>query len=178
MGGTYGVFVSKHEEGMLNWPANVSGYDYTIASSPFCVARRKVGHSCDLVAEFLASCDKYNLTRGLYYTVSNSHCKYLPKGTNCSALVLDAFTELASNYGPIDQWWFDHGDGLFLDTINKLQPGAAILGREWTLVGTEGGYVKSGQNALWYPAYPSYTGPNTTANTWIAYQCDTSIAGG
>ena len=129
-------------------------------------------------AEFLASCDKYNITRGLYYTISNSHCKFLPN-TDCTAVVLDAFMELATNYGNISQFWFDHGDSLFIDAVNTHQPGASVLGREWTLVGTEGGYVSAGQNALWYPKYPGWSAPtsNVSANPWIAYQCDTSIAG-
>jgi hypothetical protein len=33
--------------------------------SPFCAARKKAGRSCDIVAEFLASCDKYKLSRGI-----------------------------------------------------------------------------------------------------------------
>ena len=78
MGGTYGVFTAKHEEGMMNWPSRST--NYSIASSPFCAARKRAGRTCDLVAEFLASCDKYNITRGLYFTVSNSHCHSVPSG--------------------------------------------------------------------------------------------------
>ena len=176
-GGTYAVFTAKHEEGMLNWPSKATAetYNYSIATSPFCAERKKQGRDCDLVAEFLASCDKYNVTRGLYYTFFNSHCKSMPKGTDCNALVRAAFAELVTNYGPIDQFWFDHGDGLFLDLINKYQPGASILGREWTLVGTEGGYVLNGEDTIWYPEFPTYSGTNSSANPWLAYQCDTSL---
>ena len=60
------------------------------------------------VAEFLASCDKYNITRGLYYTISNSHCKSVPGGgapgnISCDDMLRNAFTELATKHGPIGQ---------------------------------------------------------------------------
>jgi len=124
-GGTYGVFTAKHEEGMMNWPSTST--NYSIASSPFCAARKKLGRSCDLVAEFLASCDKYNVTRGLYYTIANSHCKFAPGGgapgqnVTCDQMLRNAFTELATKYGPIAQFWFDHGNELFVDLVDKYQ---------------------------------------------------------
>jgi alpha-L-fucosidase len=162
----------------MNWPSNAT--NYTIESSPFCQARRSAGRSCDLVGEFLASCDKYNITRGLYYTVSNNHCRTVPSGgapgnTTCNDMLRNAFTELATSYGPIGQFWFDHGNELFLDLVDKYQPGASIAGREWTLVGTEGGFVLNGPNSLWSPAFPMGTA-NNTENTWLAYQCDTSLS--
>ena len=51
LGGTYAVFTAKHEEGMMNWPSNAT--NYTIAESPFCAARKRLGRGCDIVAEFL-----------------------------------------------------------------------------------------------------------------------------
>lgn len=178
LGGTYAVFTAKHEEGMMNWPSEST--NYSIASSPFCAARKAAGRSCDLVKQFLESCDKFNVTRGLYFTFFNSHCKTDPTGgaapgTSCSQMLRNAFTELATGYGPIAQFWFDHGDALFLDLINKYQPGASILGREWGLVGTEGGYVASGPDTLWYAAYPQGNS-NDSANTYTAKQCDTSLS--
>ena len=70
---------------------------------------------------------------------------------------------------------FDHGNELFIDLVEKFQPGASIAGREWTLVGTEGGYVLDGPNSLWSPTFPMGTA-NQSANGWLAYQCDTSLA--
>lgn len=143
LGGTYAVFTSKHEDGMMNFPTNAT--NYTIETSPFCQARRAAGRTCDLVAEFLASCDKYNVTRGLYYTAFNNHCKATNTSQGeCNTMLRAAFTDVATRYGKIDQFWFDHGNGLFIDLIDKYQPEASILGREWTLVGTEGGYVLEG----------------------------------
>jgi hypothetical protein len=42
-----------------------------------------------------------------------------------------AFTELATNYGPIDQFWFDHGNDLFVDLVDEFQPDALVLGRDF-----------------------------------------------
>ena len=127
MGGSYAVFTAKHEEGMMNWPSKST--NYSIESSPFCRARKQAGRSCDLVGEFLASCDKYNITRGLYYTIANSHCRTVPSGgapgnVSCDDMLRNAFTELATDYGPIGQFWFDHGNELFVDLVDKYQPGA------------------------------------------------------
>jgi alpha-L-fucosidase len=59
--------------------------------------------------------------------------------------------------------------------VDKYQPGASIAGREWTLVGTEGGYVLQGANSLWSPSYPTGSS-NESDNGWLAYQCDTSLS--
>lgn len=197
LGGTYAVFTSKHEEGFMNFYTNAT--DYTIEHTPFCAARKALGQECDLVAEFLASCDKYGLERGLYYTEANGDCKtHQPPIENCEAMLREAFTDLATKYGPVKQWWFDHGDGLFLDLILKYQPDSVVLGREWDLVGTEGGFVRYGL-PQWYPAFTkpvksggvnpavNYTGFSGSAistsgspfaPSWRARQCDTSLAGG
>ena len=111
-------------------------------------------------------------------------------------MLRSAFTDLASNYGPIKQFWFDHGDGLFMDLITTHQPDAVILGREWDLVGTEGGFVRYGL-PQWYPAFtkdvpsagvtPSVnysgfsgsaisTSGSPYARYWRARQCDTSLS--
>ena len=51
---------------------------------------------------------------------------------NCCNLKLRrAFTELATNYGSITHFWFDHGNDLFLDLVDRYQPGALVLGREF-----------------------------------------------
>ena len=96
-------------------------------------------------------------------------------GDSCDQMLRNAFTEIATSYGPIGQFWFDHGkppalataalasvlilpkmpaaslragNSLFVDLVDKYQPGASIAGREWTLVGTEGGFVLNGPNTL------------------------------
>ena len=65
LGATYAVFTAKHEEGFMNFLTNAT--DYNIGNTPFCEARKAAGQSCDLVADFLKSCDKFGLDRGLYF---------------------------------------------------------------------------------------------------------------
>ena len=190
LGGKYAVFTAKHEDGFFNWPSNLT--NFTVANTPFCAARRAAGRSCDLVREFLASCDKFNVTRALYFTSFNAWSK-TPEaaGVNSSAMLRAAFSELANNYGHVDQWWFDHGDQFVLDLV---PPNSLVLGRDWGLVGTEGGYVKLGRDTLWYPqrsparfhvgpaAHSSRMSAATTLGAprgsagWMGYQCDTTLS--
>ena len=99
-------------------------------------------------------------------------------------MLRNAFTELATNYGPIAQFWFDHGNELFVDLVDKHQPDALVLGRDFisdgapalALGGTEQGFVLEGPNSLWSPAYPMGT-TNASANSYyLAYRCDTSLS--
>ena len=41
-------------------------------------------------------------------------------------MLRSAFTDLATSYGPIKQFWFDHGDGLFMDLITTHPPDASM----------------------------------------------------
>jgi alpha-L-fucosidase len=195
LGGSYAVFTAKHEEGFMNFVTSAT--DYSIGNTPFCAARKAAGLGCDLVSDFLKSCDKYGLDRGLYFTSFDGDCKtHAPPIHDCDGMLREAFTDLVTKYGPIQQWWFDHGDGLFIDLILKHQPDAVILGREWDLVGTEGGFVRYGL-PQWYPAFTkpvvsgglhpavNYSGFSGAAKStsgspyapqWRARQCDTSLA--
>ena len=49
------------------------------------MARRQAGKSCDIVAEFLASCDKFHLSRGIYYTLVNAQCQRSASGWAASS---------------------------------------------------------------------------------------------
>ena len=109
LGGSYAVFTAKHEEGLMNWPSKSS--TYTIERSPFCAARKKVGRSCDIVAEFLASCVKYRLSRGIYYTLVNAQCQRSASGwtpgmavnnTNCTLPLVMPDEVAARADGPLE----------------------------------------------------------------------------
>eukprot|EP01046_Picozoa_sp_COSAG06_P010936 COSAG06_NODE_612_length_13800_cov_14.100650_3_plen_96_part_00 len=68
-----------------------------------------------------------------------------------------AFTELATNYGPIDQFWFDHGNDLFVDLVDEFQPDALVLGRDFISDGAPalalGGDGAGAKHAVFEPFY-------------------------
>ena len=63
----YAVLVAKHGSGFSLWPT--AAHDYSVKRSPW---KNGVG---DIVADFVASCWKYDLRPGLYYhTGYNAYC--------------------------------------------------------------------------------------------------------
>ncbi|WP_371151705.1 cell wall-binding repeat-containing protein [Buchananella felis] len=78
--------------------------------------------------------------------------------TDYGAHFLNTLYELSTEYGEIDEFWFDGAGGnttstetfdydAFYDLINKLQPGAAIAvaGRDVRWVGNEGGLAREAE---------------------------------
>ena len=61
-GAKYAVLVAKHCSGFCLWPTEA--YEYSIKQSPW-----KNGTG-DIVGDFFASCEKYGLKPGLYYSSS------------------------------------------------------------------------------------------------------------
>lgn len=85
-----------------------------------------------------------------YFTTGN----YIPKhcldvngtrnGTCIFAYQKNQITELATEYGQIDYWWFDHHGSdpthvMFDDIVTAHQPQAAMLGPDSWLTGEETG---------------------------------------
>ncbi len=140
-GAKYAVLVVKHCSGFCLWPSKV--YDYTIKESPY-----KEGKG-DIFREFIASCKKFDIQPGVYYsTVFNAHERYdQPKNITpdvkseefrkyCS-LVESQLIELWSEYGELFEIWFDGGHipngPNILGLLKKYQPKAVCLQgpKEW-----------------------------------------------
>ena len=137
-GAKYAILVAKHCSGFSLWPTKA--HDYSVASSPW---RDGKG---DLVAEFIASCKKYDIKPGLYCSASaNAYMKVENPGKvlggteednrKYNEMVVLQLTELWGNYGKLFEVWFDGGvipeeagGPPIAELHTKLQPQALALG--------------------------------------------------
>jgi alpha-L-fucosidase len=140
------ILTAKHHDGFCLWPTKTT--KHSVASSPW-----KNGKG-DVVKELKEACEKYDMKFGIYLS---------PWDQNASIYGTDAYndffiaqlTELLSNYGKVDEVWFDGANGegpngkkqvydweAYYATIKKLQPQAvtAVMGEDVRWVGTETGY--------------------------------------
>ncbi len=127
----YLVFTSRHHDGFSMFDTRASDYRITSPLSPF---RR------DVVGEIADACHRAGLRFGLYYSqpdwhnpdafTPGRHGRYL-------AYLKQQVTELCSNYGRLDIFWFDglgkpasdyDGEAL-VKIIRGLQPGIIINNR-------------------------------------------------
>lgn len=137
LGAKYAVLVAKHGSGFSLWPTKM--HEYSIKNSPW-----KDGRG-DIVADFIASCKKYDIKPGIYAsTTANGYLKVDNPGLvlegspvtqdEYNKIVIGQLTELWSNYGELFEIWFDGGvlskdDGGadVLSLINNLQPNAVAF---------------------------------------------------
>jgi alpha-L-fucosidase len=112
----YAVFTTRHHDGYSMWPTAYS--DYSVATSPC---------GRDLVGEFVEAFRDAGLRVGLYYSLPDWHHPDYPALTDADrpygfgmarrpngeawdryvAYVFGQIKELLTNYGTIDELWFD-----------------------------------------------------------------------
>ena len=135
-GAKYAVLVAKHCSGFSLWPTKVHGYN--VASTSW-----KNGKG-DVVADFIASCKKYGVRPGLYYSASANG--YL--GINPDTLrekdeagraeyfnvLMTQLREIWTNYGELFEIWFDggvipveEGGPDIAALLHELQPNALVF---------------------------------------------------
>ncbi len=144
------ILTAKHHDGFCLWPSKFT--DHSVKHS-----RWKNGKG-DVVREFVDACRKYGLKVGLYCSPwDRNNPSY---GTSkYNRYFMNQLTELLSNYGHIDEVWFDGYKGpeaknmeydwhAYYKLIRKLQPDAviAVSGPDVRWVGTETGY---GRDTEW-----------------------------
>ena len=140
------ILTAKHHDGFCLWPTKTTSH--SVQSSPW-----KKGKG-DVVKEVSEACKEYNIGFGIYLS---------PWDRNAALYGTDAYndffvaqlTELLTNYGRIDEVWFDGANGegpngkkqvydfeRWYQVIRKLQPSAtiAVMGPDIRWVGTETGY--------------------------------------
>ena len=136
-GAKYAVLVAKHCSGFSLWPTDA--HEYSIKQSPW-----KNGGG-DIVGDFFASCEKYGIKPGLYYSAScNAFCNVDNPGTvrdgdpqaqeTYNEMVLAQLTELWTRYGDVFEIWFDggclpveQGGPDIASLLHQLQPDAVVF---------------------------------------------------
>ncbi|MCX6252606.1 MAG: alpha-L-fucosidase [Bacteroidetes bacterium] len=140
------IMVAKHHDGFCLWPSKFT--DYSVKNSPW------RGGKGDVIADLSKACRKYGMKLGIYLSPWDINSPVY--GTVAyNACFKNQLTELLTNYGPIDEVWFDGacGEGPngkrqvydwegYYHVIRTLQPQAviAIMGPDVRWVGTESGY--------------------------------------
>lgn len=144
------ILTAKHHDGFCLWPTATTAH--SVASSPWLN-----GHG-DVVKMLRQSCDKYGMKLGLYLSPWDRNAACYGDSPRYNDMFVAQLTELLSNYGRIDEVWFDGacGEGpdgrrqqydwmRFRDVMKSLQPHAvlAITGDDIRWVGNEDGLGRS-----------------------------------
>lgn len=140
------ILTAKHHDGFCLWPTKTTSH--SVASSPW---RDGKG---DVVADLRKACDKYGMKMGLYLSPWDRNADCYGDSQKYNDMFVEQLTELLTNYGHIDEVWFDGANGegpngrkqeydwqRFRATMERLQPDAvlAITGDDVRWVGNEDG---------------------------------------
>ena len=140
------IITAKHHDGFCLWPTKTT--KHSVASSPW-----KDGKG-DVVGDLRKACDKYGLKFGVYLSPWDRNAACYGDSPVYNRMFVAQLRELLSNYGKVDEVWFDGANGegpngkkqvydweLFNAVIDSLQPHAvkAITGNDIRWVGNERG---------------------------------------
>ncbi|HLR31375.1 MAG TPA: alpha-L-fucosidase, partial [Fodinibius sp.] len=138
------ILTAKHHDGFCLWPSEYTEHD--VASSPW---RDGKGDVVKAVAE---AADRAGLKFGVYLSPWDRHEPSYGQSEKYNTFFKHQLRELLTNYGKIDEVWFDGAKGDDVDQtydwdgyyrlIRELQPEAviAVRGPDVRWVGTESGY--------------------------------------
>ncbi len=141
------ILTAKHHDGFCLWPSKYT--EHTIAKTPY-----KNGQG-DLVREFTDACHELGVNCGIYVSPWDRNSPLWGKDTY-SDLFNEQLKELLSNYGRIDEVWWDGAGSSetvyrwndWANTVRSLQPDAVMFGSmgatpyvECRWVGNEAGYA-------------------------------------
>ena len=140
------ILTAKHHDGFCLWPTATTAH--SVASSPW------RGGRGDVVRELRDACLKHGMRFGVYLSPWDRNAPCYGDSPRYNDLFIAQLTELLTDYGRIDEVWFDGACGEGPDgrkqeydweriyaTIRRLQPEAvtAIMGDDVRWVGNEGG---------------------------------------
>lgn len=177
------ILTAKHHDGFCLWPSKFT--EHCVRNSPW-----KDGKG-DVVGDFVAACRAAGIKVGLYLSPWDRHEKVY--GTDAyNDYFCNQLTELLSNYGQIDEVWFDGacGEGpngkkqvydwkRYYALIRKLQPHAliAIMGPDIRWVGNESGFAREGESSV-KNANEHQQDRAVGGKAWHPAECDVSIRPG
>jgi alpha-L-fucosidase len=141
------ILTAKHHDGFCLWPSKFT--EHSVKNSPW------KGGNGDVVKETADACHEYGMGFGVYLSPWDRNAVFFGDSAKYNDFFINQLTELLTNYGKIDEVWFDGANGegpngrkqvydfnrwYFL--IRKLQPDAviAVMGPDLRWVGTESGY--------------------------------------
>lgn len=140
------ILTAKHHDGFCLWPTKTT--EHSVKNSPW------KGGKGDVVKEVAEACKKEKIGFGIYLSPWDRNASVY--GTDeYNTFFVSQLTELLTNYGRIDEVWFDGANGegpngkkqvydfgRWYKLIRELQPQAviAIMGPDVRWVGTETGY--------------------------------------
>ena len=141
------ILTAKHHDGFCLWPSKYT--EHSVKNSPY-----KDGKG-DIVREFTDACRELNIKIGIYVSPWDRNAPFW--GTaEYSKYYADQLTEILTEYGKIDEIWWDgagssnalYDYGLWAYLVRKHQPDAVIFGSmgaanyaEQRWVGNEAGYA-------------------------------------
>lgn len=141
------IMVVKHHDGFCLWPTKYT--EHSVKNSPW------KGGKGDVVKEVSDACHEMGMGFGIYLSPWDRNNPNYGNSLKYNEFFLNQLTELLTNYGKVDEVWFDGacGEGLngkkqvydwdaYYKHIRILAPHAviAIMGPDVRWVGTESGY--------------------------------------
>src|SRR5687767_4169662 len=192
------ILTAKHHDGFCLWPTATTAH--SVKSSPF------RGGKGDVVREMVDACRADGLKVGLYCSPWDRNSPVYGDSQRYNDLFCDQLTELLTQYGTVDEVWFDgaNGEGAngrrqvydwprFWGLVRRLQPNAVIFsdaGPDIRWIGNERGVAGDTNWSTMNPdavPYPGADGPNIIAalqngdsdgSAWRPGETDVSIRPG
>jgi len=187
MGARYAVLVAKHSDGFLMWQSDA--YPYSLRQ-----CRWRDGRG-DLVAAFIASCEKYGVKPGIYAsTFLNAYWDVQDPGIvrggekerqqAYNAATETMLRELWTRYGDLAEIWFDstvlppeRGGPDVVPLIERHQPHAMVMKSRAATIRISGGETGMVEYPCWSTARrpEAHGGGHPAGTLWLPCECNTPL---